>query len=667
MSAMEKLNTEVQAALDQALESSTPDLREIEDLILAGADISLLRSDVSPLMKAACDDNVALCSLLVRYGALVNQVNQHQETALMFASNDSSCKAMAYLIEQGANIDQVNSDGLTALLIACKCHHYVAALMLLEAGANPAITYNGRGIFSLLLTPNADSEKLVPLVQQLLEKGASPLPAVRHYFADSTSALICGFQEVIELFERYGYQVDREHIPPSALMVACKKRLVAGVKLLVSSGVPVNRLCEMPNSKNYTSPLGIAISTRNQKIIECLLEAGADPYFGGWSRWPLLELFYQPESELLGLFKQYGVVLDMIDEESQSTPFLWACAHAPLEVVQRMILYGTKLYQRDGEGLMGLHYAADADNAPVVRYLCQLLNPDCPVRSSDQYRHRKNMTPLMLAVQGGHVTSARLLLEAKANPYLSTLRYSSNLHCAAARGDKDMCDLLLNAGVPIDTSSIHNSSALSEAAGNNHPDLCSYLLSRGASTTPVSDPTVVFEAALRDDAANALEVLLTHDNDVFTRRFTVNDQTVSLFGLAVYHFKKRMCYYLLASQIALPEEPQEEGWALSSVFSTPRRSLAERRKTLYLFLLCCKRNSIPPDVWSLILSYCPPLCDDAAYILTPSIKQGRAYHPNLIPGLTTAIMRYSIAQLHPAIKKELSRYLLDTKRRNFIS
>jgi ankyrin repeat protein len=165
------------------------------------------RSNWTPLMYAAWDDNPPLIALLVRYGAKLDSTDNDGLTPLAIASQNGKVKAAealitagadvnspvakggytplmlasisgstelaASLIGRGAKVNAVNPGGVTALMIAAAGNRSNIAELLLKSGADVnARAEDGRTALSVAQANNG-SEALIRLLQEAAERGGA--------------------------------------------------------------------------------------------------------------------------------------------------------------------------------------------------------------------------------------------------------------------------------------------------------------------------------------------------------------------------------------------------------------------------------------------------------------------------------------------------------------
>ena len=152
------------------LAMSKKDLRYSQLLIKAGANVNLVRSGTTPLIRAVEQVRPKLVQLLVNSGAQLKLTNLSQETALHIATRKADRQLMTILLKAGANPNARNFTSQTPLLIAIARKNVALIQTLLPYNVNINLANNSGQ------TPlhNAVLAQNLPIVRLLLSKGATP-------------------------------------------------------------------------------------------------------------------------------------------------------------------------------------------------------------------------------------------------------------------------------------------------------------------------------------------------------------------------------------------------------------------------------------------------------------------------------------------------------------
>ncbi|KAM9777394.1 ankyrin repeat and SOCS box protein 2-like [Neosynchiropus ocellatus] len=168
-----------------------------------------------------------------------------------------------------------------------------------------------------------------------------------------------------------------------------------------------------------------------------------------------------------------------------------------------------RLARENKDGWILLHDAAFWGRAECLKSLLAA-HP-----SSVDKRTLQEQTPLLLAVSCGHLSCARVLLEAGADPDISNKNKETPLYKACASENADLVDLLLSFGATANQRCGQGWTALHEAVSRNNTEICEVLIRGGAAVNPANTYSVtpLITAAQRGHM-RALKFLIAKGADV---------------------------------------------------------------------------------------------------------------------------------------------------------
>jgi ankyrin repeat domain-containing protein 50 len=214
-----------------------------------------------------------------------------------------------------------------------------------------------------------------------------------------------------------------------------------------------------PPKAAYDIPLSAAVRRGNLTIVVRLLEAGAlvNPDLPETCGSPLLFAVDKQSVEIVRLLLKHeaspnkaGTVLK---RQKTSYPLLLAAERGDLEILEALLEAGASINQQDAEGFSAMHIAARSpSNVECLRRLVDSPGAD-----------------LTLRLQNG----------------------SQPLHSAAARGDVERVQILVDAGADVDAQNHTGRTPLHWAAEAENCEIVAKLLYLGADATQTADDAAV--------------------------------------------------------------------------------------------------------------------------------------------------------------------------------
>lgn len=212
-------------------------------------------------------------------------------------------------LREGADVNFRGLDGFTPLMVAASLGHPRMVALLMEAGADPHIIETQMGATALHKAAQSGNPEVIGLLldhgafvdQQSPILGNTPLidavlhmheAAVKLFLARGARTNIRNHwqQSALDLARESGPEVlvralearaaaDAEQAAGLTLIAAVRAGDAANVERLIDAGVDLNgRLPAVGRVDDDYTALGIAVRERRTKIVELLLDAGADPH-----------------------------------------------------------------------------------------------------------------------------------------------------------------------------------------------------------------------------------------------------------------------------------------------------------------------------------------------------------------------------------------------------
>uniref|UniRef100_A0A6Q2XRB1 Ankyrin repeat domain 52 n=1 Tax=Esox lucius TaxID=8010 RepID=A0A6Q2XRB1_ESOLU len=488
--------------------------------------------------------HLEIVKLLVSRSADAMCRDKRGYTPLHAAAASGQIDVVKYLLRLGSEIDEPNAFGNTALHMACYTGQEAVANELVNRGAN---------------------------VNQPNHRGCTPL----HLAAVSTNGALC-----LELLVNNGADVNMQSKEgKSPLHMAAIHGRFTRSQILIQNGGEIDCVDKYGNT-----PLHVAAKHGHELLISTLMTNGADTARQGiHGMFPLhLAVLYGFSDccrKLLSSGQLYSIVSSLSNEHVLSAGFDIntpdslgrTCLHAAasggnIECLNLLLSSGADLSKKDKLGRAPLHYAAANGS-----YQCTvaLVSAGAEVNELDQ----KGCSPLHYAAAStrahththqrsntrppkfGHQSEERAkeaffcleyLLDNGADPALRNIKGYSAVHYAAAHGNKQNLELLLEMSFNClgDVESSVPVSPLHLAAYNGH---CGALavLSETLVSLDIRDAagrTALYLAAQRGHS-QCVEVLLSHGASCHVKE---RRRKWTPLHIAAYNF-----YFLVPMRIAI--------------------------------------------------------------------------------------------------------------------
>lgn len=370
-----------------------------------------------PLLTAAvASGEDALVELLLARKADPNRAGKDQPTPLYQAAVSNSWLSAKLLLDGGAKLtDEKGVFGATLLYVVEKGNVELARL-LLDNGADVNVTWSHRTDEHMTPLLLAVKQGDVSMVDLLLERKASV--NVRGWWADTPLACVAymnGRRMILDkVLAVKGLDLNLgNHSGVTLLHLAAEKGDVKLMGRLLDLGADPNAL-----ERQEYSPLHWAVWNNQFEAAKLLIRRGARPSY---------------RVNRNGV--EYGVTM------------LHAAAAAKWpqspEIVGLILEQGVDVNSRDAYGKTPLHYAAECFGNPEIVRL--LLKSGADVNAREGPR-KDGATPLYHACAKGYEAAVKQLLDAGADPKLTSAEGYTPLYVACCAGSAPVVELLLERG-----------------------------------------------------------------------------------------------------------------------------------------------------------------------------------------------------------------------------
>jgi ankyrin repeat protein len=347
---------------------------------------------------------------LVKQGADVNASLADGATPLHWAAHWDEREIASLLIQAGAKPNAADSNGVTPLLLACANGSVSMANLLIRAGADASVA-RATGVTPLMTAARTGNSGIVQL---LLERGVNVNAAeATHNQTALMWAVAEGHTAIVRLLLGKGADVQAR-TPARQSRVAVSGQFAGGE-------------CCLPNYVGGFTPLLFAVQQGQVEAARLLLEAGAN----------VNDSAADGSSALVLAIDSAPVVSDRVSRAALA-------AHTSQEAMARFLIERNADVNLHGAGRTALHSAVQRKMPDIVQLLlANGANPNArlerrlPAVSRDVGLQNGldvnpiGATPFWLAASFGDASTMRALLEAGADPTLTSADRTTALMVAA--------------------------------------------------------------------------------------------------------------------------------------------------------------------------------------------------------------------------------------------
>ncbi|KAK4336656.1 hypothetical protein RND71_044217 [Anisodus tanguticus] len=375
----------------------------------------------------------------------INVSNANGLNALHLAAKEGHADIVRLLIKKGANVNSATVKGNTALHIASLGGHLDVVKIICEEGAN--LNCRSKAGFTPLYM--AAQEDRLDVVKHLLSKDVNQNLGTDDGFTPLAVALQQGHDRIVSILLQHDSK-GKVRLPP--LHIAAKKDDVQAAYLLLSQaeeqaarqGV-ICTAVDQPSKSGFTA-LHIAAHYGNENMARLLIQHNAQ--------------VNHCAKHLI-------------------TPLHVAAKWGQLKIVELLVNCGSNVTALTRDGLSALHCAARSGHAHVVQYLlydCKNASSSLSSKQLCALQTKNGLTPLHMAAQGDHCTTAEVLLNSQAYVDDVTVDYLTALHVACHCGHVSVAQLLLENNADVNARALNGFTPLHIACKKNRVKVVELLL-----------------------------------------------------------------------------------------------------------------------------------------------------------------------------------------------
>ena len=340
----------------------------------------------------------------------------------------------------------------------------------------------------------AAAHGLTHITELLLEQDADLIAKVVDEMTVLDFAASSGHTETVRLLLDRGADINSRASAPTSLHWATRNGHESTVKLLLDRGVEINvkvRQTIKNSIKHSTTrslmsvtifkgitPLHIAVDLKNARIVQLLLDRGADLECRNKDeKTPLISAAATGNPAIVRMLLNKGSDINACSQSGRTALHHAArnvhSSEARVETITLLLDHGADIDATANDDLTVLHYAIIEGDQAVARVL---IDHGADITSSGPGK----LATLNHAVQWGQKEIVRLLIDKGAHAGAKDARGKTPLHEAAVYGDEETVQLLIAKGAYLVFKDTQGRTPLHEAAYYGCKEIVQLLISQGA-------------------------------------------------------------------------------------------------------------------------------------------------------------------------------------------
>lgn len=442
----------------------THDFEVVKCFFEAGANPNLMNGNEPVFFSAVRSCSVEIIKLFLHYGVDINKKDDRDRNALMDAAESRDVEVVNLLLENGADPNLV-SDGfyytMSALTHAVERNDINILKTLLKANLNYRV--KSSAILIAVKNNNYQMAELILDTGIRLNEDCIDKKLLGEIFEDAINKADV---EKLKFIVNNGAKLNEEYSwIQTPLIRACERKEQKLVELLLELGADPNFMCECGSL-----PLKAAMRISDGNMIRLLIKKGANINVGGYEL-----LLRVKDKENAQIFLDNGADVNGRDYDGE-TALIHAVERNDIECVKLLLDSGANINARDRDDRTAVMYAKN----------CEMLKVLCDAGADLALWDKNGQTPLMFLIERvvdsfeKKLELIRILIDAGADVNMKNNIGSNLLMYLVENNSEEYIKPIIKLGADINATNLLGKNALMYAADKCDLKTVKLLLDKGA-------------------------------------------------------------------------------------------------------------------------------------------------------------------------------------------
>ncbi|XP_065668345.1 serine/threonine-protein phosphatase 6 regulatory ankyrin repeat subunit B isoform X5 [Hydra vulgaris] len=471
----------------------------------------------TPLLIACHFGHLGIVRTLLEHDARLDYFDQDGKTALHIASQSGHISCAELLLEKNAYVDVKTKFGMSSVSLAAANGHSQLFEMLVTKyhAAHSILALNKQSALHL-----ASKNGYIYAVKSLLKLGADPSLVDMDLVAPIHLAAENNHYEVVKLYLEMNHEL-RELANKDGNTFVHVAAIKGSLEVMMAV-LKVDKMMALSKSRNtFQTPLHLSAIYNQSEIVQLLISKGVPLFDEDKNGMTALHLAAQYGSRKVIEALRGKIPFDIVSQKTGFTPLHIAAEYGQSASLGEFLMkipgdilsqcpFGLKPSETEF-GYTCLHLAAKNGHEETVR---QLLNVEKIV--VEQRTTKNGLIPFHLAMSGGHIDVASLLLSRSAEQInFKCFLGRTALHYAASNYQLKLVRLLIAQGADINEPDNNGMTPLHCAAEAGIIENVIYLIEMGAAPLLCDkDQQIPLLYALKNRHAEVVSFLMLNKFDV---------------------------------------------------------------------------------------------------------------------------------------------------------